>query len=286
MRKILIILLFIPLFSNGQFSEVKKMLIAYAQCELYNLELVDSVSVTDVDRHGLAFSADSSKMYQVTYTTSSLVQGFDLSTPGSISTATHEINDYFLFGGSSVRTDIEIQPNGAQAFICNSTDSKIEHAPFGTYWDITTITPTWVTGYDTESVDTIPVAFCFGLNGTKAYILGDENDAIYEYNLSTAYDLTTMSLQDTLTLIYPGSYLDYMHDINISENGSYLFVDYGYRSTQYYLQNPGELKHSIHVCTVETNDFFARYINWETHKLYILDLYHDKVYEFRFDTNL
>ncbi len=53
------------------------------------------------------------------------------------------------------------------------------------------------TQYDSEfyqiTQDTSPTGMFFKPDGTKLYVVGNQNDAVYEYNLSTPYDLSTVS---------------------------------------------------------------------------------------------
>ena len=41
------------------------------------------------------------------------------------------------------------------------------------------------------SVDTTPVSLAFNNDGTKFYFLGDQNEKVYQYSCSTAYDIST-----------------------------------------------------------------------------------------------
>lgn len=61
------------------------------------------------------------------------------------------------------------------------------------------ITNTWQTskiGFGTEkkllvTVETNPQGFCFGNNGTRLYVVGSVANAVRQYNLSTAWDIST-----------------------------------------------------------------------------------------------
>jgi DNA-binding beta-propeller fold protein YncE len=47
--------------------------------------------------------------------------------------------------------------------------------------------------YSISSEDSHPLGICFNGDGTALYMLGRTNDKIYQYDLSSAFDLTTIS---------------------------------------------------------------------------------------------
>ena len=54
--------------------------------------------------------------------------------------------------------------------------------------------------FSVNSQDTAPQGIKFNSDGTKMYIVGSTNDNVYQYSLSTAWDLSTAS--------YDNDYLD------------------------------------------------------------------------------
>ena len=56
-------------------------------------------------------------------------------------------------------------------------------------WNITTAS--YLQSKSTTAQDTIPFGIFFKPDGTKLYITGDQNDSIYEYNLSVAWDISS-----------------------------------------------------------------------------------------------
>ena len=62
-----------------------------------------------------------------------------------------------------------------------------------TAWDITTLVSNPVQHQNLNIEDTAMIDFMFNDDGTKFFALGDANNRLYEYNLSTPYDLNTIT---------------------------------------------------------------------------------------------
>lgn len=135
----------------------------------------------------------------------SLEQTFDLS---SISTnAAH---------GMFVRDD------GSQMWI-NDRDNGVRIMEFtlSTPWDVSTASLANTTPFDQ---DPQPIGITIADGGSKLYVC-DLNSSIHEYDLSTAYDITTKSLNQTYTV----NYLSEIHPLNIEfyENGTRALIGMG-----------------------------------------------------------
>ena len=57
--------------------------------------------------------------------------------------------------------------------------------------------PTFVDSYPVNSEEKQPRGFTFNKDGTKMFIAGYDDDAIDEYTLSTAWDVSTASFVDS-----------------------------------------------------------------------------------------
>jgi hypothetical protein len=95
-----------------------------------------------------------------------------------------------------------IDPNGLYLFAVDTTWDYIRRYDFGTAWDLSTLSTTMtsnqqlsVGGQDGGMVDV-----AFNPTGTKMYVAGQDNDHVYQYNLSTAWDLTTASYNSPLNV--------------------------------------------------------------------------------------
>jgi DNA-binding beta-propeller fold protein YncE len=88
-------------------------------------------------------------------------------------------------------TDIAFNSDGTKMYTLSDASNGIDEWALSTAWDITTAS--WTAFTSTNSQDTAPTGFFFKPDGTRVWILGDFNDRIYQYDLSTAWDTTTLT---------------------------------------------------------------------------------------------
>jgi hypothetical protein len=87
-------------------------------------------------------------------------------------------------------TGILFNPAGTKMYMIGTTDDTVEQYTLSTAWDVSTATADSVT-LDVSSEDTAPTGMVFGNSGLKLYVVGNTNNSIFEYTLTTAYDLST-----------------------------------------------------------------------------------------------
>lgn len=150
---------------------------------------------------GLWFKPDGTKMYTTDPAQVLAFAGvieYDLSTPWDITSATHNQD----FDVSSSTTNIQaviFKDDGTKMYLSNASTSTLYQYSLSTPWDIST------TSYDTKSLDAstqesqLRKAF-FKPDGTKVFLTGSIGDAVYEYDLSTPWDISTSTYVATFSV--------------------------------------------------------------------------------------
>lgn len=89
---------------------------------------------------------------------------------------------------------IFIKPDGTKMYLLgnDSFDDTVYQYSLSTAWDVSTAS------YDSKSYnangqDGSVRGVWFKTDGTKMYIMGDAGNAVYQYSLSTAWDVSTVS---------------------------------------------------------------------------------------------
>lgn len=125
---------------------------------------------------------------------------YDLTTAWDISTASY--STFFDFEGSIVyrrgTTGIEFKPDGTECFVMDSATDTVRRFALNTAWDITSgfssTSPTSINlRLSTTANETRPMGLHFSNDGKKIYFVGPGGDKVYNYNLTTAYDISTSS---------------------------------------------------------------------------------------------
>lgn len=83
------------------------------------------------------------------------------------------------------------KPDGLKMYVLGTTGDDVNEYTLSTAWDVSTATYTNVSATLTQ--DTLPNDLSFSPDGTTLFILGLTNDTVYQYSLSTAWDVTTIS---------------------------------------------------------------------------------------------
>ena len=167
---------------------------------------------------GIGFNADGTKMYRTGYSVKSIFQ-YSLSTAWDISTASYDSVSFSLPSPIAVPYGIEWNGDGTKFVVCDTSTGDLYQFSLTTAYDISTTNSTPTT-YD-PSETTSPDAIKFNSDGTKAFVIGQGNDTVYRYSLSTDYDITTMSY-DSNSFTYPSGY--YGTGLEFNSDGTEMYI--------------------------------------------------------------
>lgn len=93
--------------------------------------------------------------------------------------------------------DIAFKSDGTKFYICDRNRDFVGEYNLSTAWDISTFS--YAQQFDISGVETNPFGLDFSSDGTKMYVVGvsgaggSPSDAIHQWNLSTAWDVSTAS---------------------------------------------------------------------------------------------
>jgi|TARA_R100000482_G_C5130953_1_gene151852 sugar lactone lactonase YvrE len=147
------------------------------------------VGSQDANPFGLFFKSDGSKMYICGYSTIKIYE-YDLSTDWDISTASYSQN--FAVNLQEVSpNEVVFKTDGTKMYVIGSSGDEVNEYDLSTAWDISTASFNQL--FDVDTQDASMQGLFFKPDGTKMYACGQYNDEVYEYNLSTAWDVSTAS---------------------------------------------------------------------------------------------
>jgi len=121
-----------------------------------------------------------------------MIYQYTLSTPFSLSAVTYDNVSFYIGGQDDNPQGLNISVSGTKMYLLGGTNQTVYQYTLSTAFDMSTAS------YDNVSVSlTAQDASAFGIeikgDGTKFYMLGGTNDAVFQYTLSTAFDLSTIS---------------------------------------------------------------------------------------------
>ncbi|MDA8866113.1 hypothetical protein N9H77_01245 [Porticoccaceae bacterium] len=168
------------------------------------------VDAQEAQINGVWLGDSGTKMYVIGAASDDLHQ-YALSTAYDVSTATFTQTNTSGFGGNPqslwfnngsdpITIDAVVHNTGQLLVTVDGGSDQLRSYKLSTAWDISTRSASAVTVRDfTTNVDTNPTGIAFSNDGSKIILCGsgskvaNENDIIYSYNLSSPYDIDTIS---------------------------------------------------------------------------------------------
>ena len=154
-----------------------------------------SVSAQANGPRGMFMNPDGTKMW-ITENTSDEVHEYDLTTGFDLSTASYNDVQFDVSSQESLPFGVSFKNDGSKMYIIGGGNDTI--------FQYSTVAPVWTdpdinnASYDSVSFsittqESTPAGVIFKDDGTKMYIIGTNADAVLQYGLSTAWDLSTAS---------------------------------------------------------------------------------------------
>lgn len=192
--------------------------------------------LTDSGMSGLAFDATGSNLY-VCGSEEEKVYQITLSTPGDITTmAAWQNCDVFSYSTKQ----LVFNGDGTKMYILGTTLNRIREFTLSTGWDITTAT--YASSYISASTeDSAPLDFKMSTDGSKMYILGSTNKTIYQYTLSTPWDVSTATYASKSFLVSAAVTTPYVFTFFSSGAKVLVYDKSDGKPTEYTLSTPWDI---------------------------------------------
>jgi DNA-binding beta-propeller fold protein YncE len=140
----------------------------------------------------VAISDDGSKLFFVGPTDDDAIFSCTLSTPFDLATATVDVKKFYVGGQDATPNTPFFGDSGTKMYVMGATNDRVYQYNLTTAWDVTTASYTGNSLLVTLQ-DATPQGLFFGDSGTKLYVVGTTTDTVYQYTLSTAWDISTAS---------------------------------------------------------------------------------------------
>lgn len=136
----------------------------------------------------LNFNNDGTEMYITT--NGETAYQYSLSTAWDVSTAS-QTGSYDFSANVGYGPGIEFNDDGTKMYISDYNNDNIDSFSLSTAWDVSTASH--IRQADISSQTTSPTGGVFNGDGTKIFIPASNSNRIDEWDLSTAYDISTIS---------------------------------------------------------------------------------------------
>lgn len=137
----------------------------------------------------IALSTDGSRLFMVG---PGVIYQLDLSVPFDIRTAIYSGASLNVSGQDSGSASLTFKPDGSKLYVAGYSNDRVYQYTLGTPWNITTASYDSI-NFSIASQDGLPYGLAISSNGSKLYMLGRSNKAVFQYTLPTPWSLTGAS---------------------------------------------------------------------------------------------
>jgi hypothetical protein len=243
----------------------------------------------------IVFKPDGTKMYITGVfggTPDDAVYQYTLGTPFALSTASYDNVELDVSAQGDSPTGLAFSSDGTKLFILDSDADAVFQYSLSTAWDLSTGSYDSVT-LDVSTEETSPNGIAFKDDGTKMYIVGSDTvgDPVYQYSLSTAWDLSTASYDNvSFNTTDEGAT---PVDVTFTDNGTKMYILGNNNVKQYTLSTAWDLSTASYdglQIAVNTEDSFPQGITFSgmyrdlglltVCKMFMVGRTNDTIYEY------
>ena len=235
---------------------------------------------------GITMSSDGMKFYLVGNNGDAIYQ-YSTASPFEIDGMTYDEVMFDISAEDVTPTGIAFSPDGTKMFATGAEEDEINQYTLGTPFDLSG-TVTHNVALSVVDQDGYPQGLTFNPSGTKMYMVGTSGDRVYQYALSSAFDITTgVSFEGSISVLNeesnPGG-------LAFSKDGLKLLVigSLGDEVNQYALAAPFDITYGVEFDTnfrMEQQDQgpVDLIFNPSGTRMYVLGLFNDAIFEYAID---
>ena len=155
-----------------------------------------SVATKDANPLGIFFKPDGTAMY-INGNTGDVVLEYSLSVPWVISTA-YYVRNFSVAAQDITSTGLFFKPDGTVMYVCGFSGDAVNEYSLATAWDISTAS--YVRNFSVAAQALDPGGLFFKPDGTAMYMVSNSTSTVVEYNLTTAWNISTASYVRTFSV--------------------------------------------------------------------------------------
>ncbi len=179
-----------------------------------------AVGTQDNYPESVFFSNDGTKMYIAGSVTGRVYQ-YTLSTAWDLSSASYDSVSFSVGSQESSTHGLAFSFDGTKMYIVGSATDRVYQYTLSAAWDLSSASYDSVS-FSVSPQDSNPTGVKFSYNGLKMYVVGSGNDSIYQYTLSTAWDLSSASYDSVSFSV--GAQESSPNDLAFSSDGANMYI--------------------------------------------------------------
>lgn len=205
-----------------------------------------------------------------------------------VRTAGFEVKEFDVSSQETSPSDVEFGDSGTKMYVVGSANGTVYQYTLSTAWDVDTASYA-SKSFDFSSQDVNPRGLFFKPDGTKIYMVGIQNDAVFQYSLSTPWDVSTASY-DSVSLSV-ASQENKPRSVFIGDNGTKLYTlgitnetVYQYTLPAAWSLSGGSYASKSFAVTTEDQSPRAVYFRDDGKRMYVMGNTSDRVHQYKLTT--
>jgi len=126
------------------------------------------------------------------------ITGVDIGSSYDLANASYDSVSFSVSGQETAVTGVFFKSNGTKMYVIGDSGDDVNEYDLSTAWDIST--STYLQNFSISSQEATPQDLFLKSDGGKMYVVGSTGDAVYEYNLSTAWDISTAAYSQNFSV--------------------------------------------------------------------------------------
>jgi len=176
-----------------------------------------SIATQETEARGLTFNTDGTKMFIVGLIGDD-VNEYDLSIAFDVSSSVYSQN-FSVSAQDTFPQSVAFNNDGTKMFIVGTTGDSVYEYTLSTGFDVSTAS--YSQNFSVAAQDTVPTNAVFNNDGTKMFVCGQTGGFVYEYNLSTGFDVSTAYFVDSFSIAGQESNL---RGLAFNNDGSKMYI--------------------------------------------------------------
>lgn len=240
-----------------------------------------SVSSKSTSPTGLFIGNSGTSLY-VICNASDAVHQYTLSTPWVVNSGSFT-RSLSIYSQETTSNDIFFNPTGTKMYIIGQQANDITYYNLSVAWDISTAAH--VSQFSVATQQTSLTGFYFKPDGTRFFTIGYSNDTVFEYSLSTPWDMSTASYASKFLSISAQETTP--HGVSFSDDGTLMYVmGIGQRSIiRYVLSTPWDITTAVAedfelLTSVKSSTTYGMFFGNNGNSLYIASASSDSIFQY------
>ena len=145
-------------------------------------------------------------------------------TDPDLANASYDSVSFSVAGQATLPVSIFFKPDGSKMYITGAEGDDVNEYDLSTAWDLSSAA--YLQNFSVAAQEAVPSGIFFKPDGLKMFITGQAGDSVYEYDLSTAWDISTASYLQSFRWVsyWDGQNAGTLNSVFLKPDGNTIYI--------------------------------------------------------------